>query len=260
MLGIEEGQLVLRDRTKGSETILATHLVRLEGSGSFWPQISPDGTRVIYRVNDAQINHFMVSTDGGAPRRLPVATTFNLATDWSRDGKRVIGECFPLEDGICDLIPEENRIRSVARDPNRSQLLYPSFSWDGRWIVFMSRAAARTRIAMVPVGDDGVAAGADRWVMVPLEDADGGRPRFSPDGASLYFYLTTGSVTTLVRQSLDPVTKAPRGNPVKLASVLSVPNSIFNIGMQPVITVTRDRLFFNTVEMRSNLWMTPATP
>ena len=107
-------------------------------------QISPDSTRVIYRANDSQINHFMVSTDGGAPRRLAISAAFSLATDWTRDGKRVIGECLPFENGICELVPEENRLRIVAHDPNRSQLLYPSFSWDGRWIVFMSRTAART--------------------------------------------------------------------------------------------------------------------
>ncbi|MGH9387305.1 MAG: hypothetical protein ACRD2N_23805 [Vicinamibacterales bacterium] len=72
----------------------------------------------------------------------------------------------------------------------------------------------------------------------------------------MFYQLIRGNVVTIVRQRLDPVTKRPISDPIPLASVLNVPPSVLNIGLQYVITVTRDRLFYNTAEIRSNVWMT----
>src|SRR5262249_8081597 len=105
MLGAERGQLVLRDRARGSETVLASHSVRNEGSGSLWPQASPDGRHVVYRVNvdpGPGPRIYAVSTDGGAPRLIDLSKPTNVidlseptnfvVSDWSPDGRRSIAE------------------------------------------------------------------------------------------------------------------------------------------------------------------------
>jgi Tol biopolymer transport system component len=257
MLGSEQGQLVLRDRPGGAETVLASHKVVLGGTGSLWPQVSPDGQQVWYRINTGTgQEQYLVSTAGGTPRRLAVDPSFALASDWSSDGKRMIGECRPLQQGICELLPDAVAAKPVLTDAAGAQLLYPSFSWDGRSVAFMHRVAGRTRVMVTPVVDGGTLGRDDRWVAVSPDDADGARPRFSPDSATLFYQLTHGNVVTIVRQRLDASTKRPIGAPVPLATVLNVPPSILNIGLQYVITVTRDRLFYNTAEIRSNVWMT----
>jgi hypothetical protein len=49
-----------------------------------------------------------------------------------------------------------------------------------------------------------------------------------------------------VRQPLDEKSKRPTGTLTQVARVQNVPQIVFRIGLQNVITVTRDRHFFNT--------------
>jgi Tol biopolymer transport system component len=258
MLGAEQGQLVLRDRGRGTETVLASHSVVREGSGSFWPQVAPDGARVIYRVNvDASANRqYLISSDGGAPRLLAASKAFSLASDWSADGKRVIGECFPVAKGACELFPDTDSAKLLFNDPRGGEVLAPSFSWDGRWVAFMLRRAGRTLIYAASVDEAGSVAGEDRWVRISPEDGDAGRPRFSPDGSSVFYHQIRGSVVRLVRQRIDASTRQPLGDPQPLAAILNIPQTVFNIALQYVVTVSKDRVFFNTAEIRSNVWMT----
>jgi Tol biopolymer transport system component len=254
MLGAEQGQIILRDRERGSEAVLASHQVRGAGGGSFWPQVSPDGARVIYRTQFQGLDHYVVATAGGTPRQIP-RQILTLASDWSHDGRRIIGECAPLGQ-ICEYLPDKDSGRPILADPSGAQLLYPSFSWDDRWVAFMRRQEGRTRIMVTPVRDDGSLAGSDAWIPISSDDVDGARPRFTPDGATLFYLETRGNVMILVRQPLDPKTKRPVGVSASLAGVQNIPQSVFNIGLQNVLTVTRDRLFYNTAEVRANVWTT----
>jgi serine/threonine protein kinase len=248
MLGSMHGELVLRDRMKGAQTVLAAHDVGVSGVGSFWPQVSPDGKRIIYRAFTNANRLYLVSTEGGVPRSLDAAG-FSLASDWSPDGTRVIGECAPLSDGICELDPSTGRVRRLLRDSQAGELLYPSFSWDGKWVAFMRRRGGRTTIEATPVRENGSLADEGEWIRISSE-GNASRPRFAPDGSSLYYLIVRGSRARLIQQKLDPVNKKPAGDPVQLTSVP------FSSGDVSLISVTRDRLFFNTREVRSNVWMT----
>ena len=248
VLGTEKGQIVLRDRTTGQESVLASHDVAMGGIGSLWPQISPDGSRVIYRAfgSKARPAQFLVQTDGGQPRQLSDLDKFALASDWSRDGRRVLGECGPLgKMGICELDPASGQARELLRDDKGGELLYPSWSWDGGSVAFMKRRAGRTSICATPVRD-GRLGGEESWVDIA---PSGARPRFSADGASLFYE----HANELLRQKLEPATKRPLGEPVSLAQIPSVFSRAAPIN---VVCVSRDRVFFNTYEVRSNVWMT----
>ena len=257
MLGMVNGQLVLRDRASGTETVLAAHSVILEGAGSFWPQVSPDGRRILYRVlAPPTFGQYLVSADGGTPRFLSASKDFGLASDWSPDGTRALGECQPVTKGICELDPDDETVRVVLNDPRGGQLLYPSYSWDGKWVVFMWRRAGRTVICVTPVREDGTFGSAAAWVGISPDDAEAARPRFSPDGSSVYYESTRGSVVTLVRQQLDPVTRRTVEQPVLLAIVQTIPSGLFLTPTVHILSVTRDRVFFNNIDARSNIWTT----
>jgi hypothetical protein len=250
MTGMNKGNLVLRERSTGTETTIAVHdELQTGGIGSLWPQVSPDGTRVIYRALTNPSGHYQVSTTGGASKFVIAFTRFNLATDWSPDGKEVIGECTPTTDGICALDVEVGEVRTLLKDAEGGNLLYPSYSWDGKWVTFMLRRAGRTVICVTPVRN-GSLRGESEWVRISPQTADASRPRFSPDGATIYYELVQGTTRRLVKQRVDPVTKRPSGSTVQLATVRQ-PADFSVIG---IVTVTNDRVFFNTVETRSNLW------
>ena len=85
---------------------------------------------------------------------------------------------------------------------------------------------------------------------ISAENADASRPRFSPDGSTIYYELKTRDVLSLVKQKLDPATKRALEEPMRLAQVE------FAGAGQNLVAVSRDRVFFNTDDVRSNIWMT----
>ena len=144
----------------------------------------------------------------------------------------------PLYSQIVDRI----KAKALAR---LGELLYPSWSWDGGWVAFMKRRAGRTSISATPVRE-GRLGGEESWIDIALS---GERPRFSPDGASIFYE----HANELLRQKLEPATKRPLGEPVSLAQIPSVFSRAAPINL---VCVSRDRVFFNTYEVRSNVWMT----
>jgi Tol biopolymer transport system component len=257
MQGSEYGQLVLRDPDGGAETVLASHRVKLEGGGSFWPQVSPDGRRVVYRVQEelGSPNMYVVPTDGGTPRGLVAAgkPMFWTPSAWSPDGNDVIGECRPVG-ALCTLDPQSGQVREFLTATTRSELLYPSLSWDNRWITFMRRRAGETAIVAAP--RDGDRYGPETaWARISPRDADGSRPRFAPDGNSVFYILTRGSIATVVRQNLDPATKQPIGEPLPIARVQHIPTTALFTGLQNLIAVSRRHVYFNAADVHANVWM-----
>jgi Tol biopolymer transport system component len=250
MLGTRRGELVVRDRITGTESILAMHDVAMAGHASLWPQVSPDGKQVVYTVYTNQPALYVVSTEGGEPRPLMGIGTFDIASDWSPDGRRVIGECGRPTTGICDLDPATGTVHTLLKDTQGGELLDASFSWDGKWVTFMRRRSGRTVICVTPVRGDVSLAGEADWVTISPENAEAFRSRFSPDGSSIYYELRRAGVLTLIKQKLDPATKRTLEDPIQLARVE------FSGTGQNIVTVTRDRVFFNTDEVRSNVWMT----
>jgi Tol biopolymer transport system component len=252
MLGAARGELVLRDRTTGGESVLVAQDVQMFGAGSFWPQISPDGKWIIYRVFSKTPGIYLISTDGGAPRLLLSAMSkdFSLASDWRPNGAQVIGECGISANGICELDPVTGNSRRLLSDPKGGELLYPSFSWDGKWVAFMRRREGRTAIFATPVQSDGSLEGEPQWIRISSEDGNASRPRFSPDGSKIYYLVKRGAEEGLICQKLDPATKKPSGSVVELATI---PFSGIGTGL---LTVSRGHVFFNTTELRSNVWMT----
>jgi serine/threonine protein kinase len=250
MLGPIRGELVARDRASGAESVLAVHELLSEGAGSLWPQISPEGSQIVYRAYADTFGTYAVSTDGGAPRLWIPLSKLGLATDWSADGKTIIGECTPRTEGICAADPASGETRVLLKDAKGGLLLYPSFSWDGKWITFMLRRAGKTVICATPVGSGDTPRPEADWVRISPENDQATRPRFSPDGAGIFYALVRKTTMEIVRQKLDPASKRPMGEPAKIAS------APFSGPGQFIIGVTRDRLFFNTDEIRSNIWMT----
>ena len=257
MLGTHQGELILRD-TKGGETVLATH-DGIYANGAIWLQMSPDGSQVLYRLLGPQVSgHYLIPATGGTPKFLQSMKEFNLASDWFPDGTRVLGECTPTTAGICALDPATGTVTRLLQD-KEGELLSPSWSWDGRWVTFMRRRrGSGTRICVTPVRQSASFGGEPEWIEISPSGTFSTRPRFAPDGNSIFYLSNLKGVLTLVRQALDPASKRPRGVPARLAPVQVFPTSVaYSIGAPTsVLAVSSTRVFFNAIEVRSNVWMT----
>jgi eukaryotic-like serine/threonine-protein kinase len=259
-LGALKGELRARNMATGAEVLLDSTVMALGSVGSFWSTVSADGRQAVYRMLSDHPIHFIVATDGGAPRQLQQRGDFNMATDWLAGGTAVLGECFPFVRGLCSMRVTDGVVTQLLKDPQGGELLSPTLSWDGRWVSFMRRRAGKTVIWMAPVrAGEPVAFGEEStWIQISAADGAATRPRFTPDGLSLYYMIGVRGVLTLLRQPLDPGTMRPAGPFVVLAPVQMFPTALnYSVGgSNAVLGVSRDRVFFNTLDVRANVWMT----
>lgn len=261
--GLTQGELVARDLASGTEAVIASHPVT--GLGTFWSQLSPDGSQVVYRLVPRtsssgppfHVNQCLVSLGGGAPRCLETSERFNMGSGWRPDGSRIVGEC--EQGAICEMDPADWSLRQIVPKPPGTVLLYPSYSWDGKWMIFMQRAGGVTAIAMARVRDEGGLVPQSQWVRLsPPEIRAASRPRFTHDGKSAFYIRNEGGVQHLVRQRVDLVLGRPLAPPVDVAPV-QIYAAWFadSLGSPPsTVQVSTTRVFFNSVELRGNVWAT----
>ena len=84
---------------------------------------------------------------------------------------------------------------------------------------------------------------------------NGGRSRFSPDGSAVYDLLDRASVLTLSTGGRCGH-RQPVSAPVILAPVSAMPAGLLPVSIFNLISVTRDRVFFNLAEAHGNVWLT----
>ena len=261
--GLTQGELVVHDVASRAEAVIASHVVT--GLGSFWSQLSPDGGQVVYRLIPRgssmgppfNANQCLVSLRGGAPRCQETLARFNLGSGWRPDGSRVVGEC--EQGAVCEMDPSDWSVRQIVPKPPGTELLYPSYSWDGQWMTFMQRSGGVTAIAMARVRDDGSLFPQSQWVRLsPPEIKAASRPRFTHDGKSIFYIRNEGGVQHLVRQRVNLALGRPLAPPVDVAPV-QIYAAWFadSLGSPPsTVQVSTTRVFFNSVELRGNVWAT----
>ena len=154
-----------------------------------------------------------------------------------------------MDHGALDVVSGE---KSIILEHPEHAVLRPHFSPDGRFVAFeVVLGPERVRISIAPFrGSSPVAP--DAWTPV----ANGAFPRFSPDGARLYFLSTRDGYPCLWQQKLDPDTSRPVGEPRPVhhmhgarRSLASVPASLLEI------SVARDQIVFPIGERTGNIWM-----
>jgi len=251
------GELVIRNLASGDEKVFAEHNLLGVTLGSLWPQISPDGGRIIYRVVGKQGGHYLLRVDSGEVRRVATLEQFQLGSDWSADDQRILGECAGPRMGICQLDPESGVVKPLAVHAT-DQLLYPSWSWDARMMAFMRRRPGGiAAIWIAPVAADGTLAPEPQWVEISPPQTDNSRPRFSPDGGVIYYVMGKAGQRLLAAQKIDKASRKPVGEPiVTVHTPLELTLLTGGAGPYPLISVTAKRLFYSSYGYRGNLWMT----
>jgi Tol biopolymer transport system component len=238
--------LVLRDRISGQQSVPVTVAAT---TTSLHPRISADGSLLSWQnaVDRQWVSYFAPTTDPVGRELCRGCTVVDLFSDnayalvdWGRSLTRV-----PLDGGPETPILELEEGRS---------LIDTDLSRDDRWIaVQVGEPDGGVAIYGIPLREKPVEHG--EWVEIAADRTWNGSPRWSDDGATLYYLSERDDYLCVWGQHLDPTTKAPSGDPFAVAhghgsemKRMPFAKHMWNL------EVGGDRLVFNAGELSGDVY------
>jgi Tol biopolymer transport system component/DNA-binding winged helix-turn-helix (wHTH) protein len=220
----------------------------------WFPRWSPDGKQLAYprrnrRTNERQL--MLWSSQGHEEK--PLGSNNLLVWDWSPDGKWLLttGEGIWVVPVAAAPHAETAAQKITSPDPAH-ELNQPQFSPDSRWIVFEAVAnsptMAESALFVVPA-----AGGAWRRITDGKHWDD--KPRWSPDGKTIYFLSGRGGFFNVWGIRFDPIIGKTVGESFQLSKFesarLMVPRFIPPVGL----SLTQDKLVLTMVEESGGIWL-----
>jgi Tol biopolymer transport system component len=171
--------------TPGSPRVRLTESAGRIPSGCAW---SPDGTQIAYDAYNmgppAVVAIYLVSAQGGTPRKLTDDTSLNSSPTWSPDGTRIAFASNRNGNNQIWVMPAAGgEAVQLTTEPGWSQ--WPSWSPDGSRIAFSSDRSGGDEIWMMP------AEGGEATQLTFGSLSSFGRwgPVWSPDGRQIAFTI-----------------------------------------------------------------------
>ena len=152
---------------------------------NFDPQISADGTRIVFISNRSGVYEIWASASDGSNcvKLTKSVALFPGSPRWSPDGKMIVFDGRD-EAGNADIYSVPAEGGAVRRLTSETSIeARPCFSTDGRWVYFRSDTSGERRYYRMPA--DGNSHPAGEWQQVISSYVVEAFP--SADGKSLYF-------------------------------------------------------------------------
>jgi Tol biopolymer transport system component len=223
--------------------------VSLPPGPSFNPNFSPDGTALAYRTSEHGTSKaYVVALAAGGTQ--PICDDCS-DYGWSSDGKRLVlvGRT-PARVSVLDLT---SRSKTALLQHATDQLWNARFSPDDRWVAFNATEPGQSRIFAAPVRDAGLVPEQD-WVAIADSRWDD-KPRWSPDGNTVYFVSERDGSRCIWAQRLDS-RKRPIGPAISVFHAHDRRRSLANVGPGDLsISVAQNKIVFNMGERTGDLWM-----
>ena len=240
----------------------------------YTPEWSPDSTRLAYgRLKSAgtRERRLLVWSAEGRDEQ-PLTAPSDLAMyvyDWSADGKQLLvgqesGDPLgwspsqnarrPGEIWLRSASPAANSgpaARKIISNPEHD-LYQPHFSPNGRWIVFEAIRSQPTRTESILYVTE--AAGGP-WIPITDGMQWDDKPRWAPDGETLYFVSGRGGFFNVFGIRFDPAKGKAIGAPFRVTSfespALMVPKYIYPVGL----SLTQDKLVLTMEKRSGSIWV-----
>jgi Tol biopolymer transport system component/DNA-binding winged helix-turn-helix (wHTH) protein len=241
----------------------ADHLRTVEvDSAIIQPRWSRDGTQLAYlrRPVDPQRAAAVVllgANDDAGQRVLPAVHSPEMVYDWSVDGRSFLVRCRTKSvlSAICRLAnsPTDGSLpdmHMVAADPKRN-LYAAKQSPDGRWVSFIAATdLTRSTVFVSP------AAGGPWIAITETEDRYfEDKPRWSPDGRTLYFLSNRNGFWNLWGRRFEPDAGKPVGDAFQVSrfdsTLQMVPSNVSDLQ----IAITRRRLILPVTQTSGAVWV-----
>ena len=226
-------EIWVRDLRTGEDSMLTANR-----TNKWHPRFSPDGLKISFAEGPLW-NIYIMPVTGGAPQM--VCERCGEATDWSRDGKRILGDNVEGHAWVLNLATR--RKTDLVTTP---QGVYTGvFSPDDRWVLFGDPATSRTYVA--PFGELPIPESA--WV--PVVDNWWNWEWY---GNLIYSTSDRDGFTCIWAQRFDATRGRPVGAPFSVFHAHSARNSLANQGVV-YLSAGRDKMLFNMTERTGNIWM-----
>lgn len=223
-----------------------------DGKQNLEPAWSPDGRLIAYYSRDRG-GIWVMPALGGVARQI---NEFGSHPAWSRDGSMIAFQSEPLSDLLGSHMTSTiwivssqggnaKPITQVGNPPGGHGV--PSWSPDGKRIVFVSREIAAAALCTVSIEGAGL-----KQITKSRNIYD---PIYSPDGQYIYYpAYTTGSRFALWKVRISPATGDPLGEPVLVVDPGSAAFAF------PTISADGKKLACALLSSTSNLWSVPLSP
>jgi serine/threonine protein kinase len=228
-------QVWIRDVGTSEDSVLTA-----SQSVKYLPRFSKDGTKVSFSESPLW-NVSIVPATGGAPEM--VCEACGEATDWTLDGKRIIGNTVDGRPWVLDLV---SRKRSDLLT-TRHWIATNFFSPDGRWFTFLDGTTWRGYVSPVVEGPVQESA----WIEIVQDEPS----IWSPDGKLVYQRSNRDGYLCIWAQRLDAASKRPVGPPIAVFHSHNARLSLTNQTEGRFFDVAGGTLVFSMGERTGNIWM-----
>jgi Tol biopolymer transport system component/DNA-binding winged helix-turn-helix (wHTH) protein len=228
------------------------------------PRWSNDGTMLAFRrmipaaSNGGTASNVVVivSADGTGERNLTTPESLERTPyDWSSDDKWILGACEhgpAARTSVCmlpvDAAPHaEKQLRVIASDPDRN-LYQATFSPNGRWVAFNATSAGLSAIHVV--SSEG-----GQWTPVTEGTFWDDKPRWAPDGKTLYFVSNRSGFLNVWGRRFDPETGKPSGDPFRVTNLENPSERVSSPVNTMELAISPNQLVLPIVEASGSVWV-----
>ena len=216
------------------------------------PVITPDGQWVAFAEDGTGANTiFVVPFSGGNPRR--ACEKCGTQSGWAPDGKHLLYTNYSEPRNPIWVLDVDTGQRQELLKHSKYNLFPRSVSPDGQWVSFgLDRGPEGVQLGLAPYRP-GNPAPESEWVMITGGMTQDSYPRWSPDGATIYFTSDQDGAIGIFARRLHPATKQPLGPAFSVYRFVKP-----SLRMSPRamwISVARDKIVFSLEERSGNIWM-----
>jgi Tol biopolymer transport system component len=234
----------------------------LERSSPHW---SRDGARMVYTRNYGGTSNYAIflweahnETETALTSPVRSGDENWVPVDWSPDGKWVLVSSdhdTPGRQGIwvypVSAAPRaETQARRVTSNPEYN-LWQARFSPDGRWIAFVAVNATDARASTIYV----VPSSGGDWTRITEGRFWDDKPRWSPDGKSLYVVSSRTGFLNVWGIRFNPVEGKAVGKPFQVTAFERPDHMVLPSVVPLELSIARDRLAIPILQISGNVWM-----
>jgi len=141
----------------------------------------------------------------------------------------------------------EKHARVIATDPDRN-LFQATFSPNQKWIAFNATSPGLSAIHVV--SSDG-----GQWTPISEGTFWDDKPRWSPDGRTLYFVSNRSGFLNVWGRRFDPATGKPSGDPFRVTSLENPSERVSSPVNTMELAIAPNQLILPIVEASGSVWV-----